>query len=701
MNSLSEQERKLVADAILNGSRVSQKYASSILESANEMELIWSGKSDIEERVVLPFQSIEQIDEPRVDTQNTQALFDFDLLSGRQSSGWSNKLVWGDNKLVLSSLANGPLRQAIEEAGGLKLVYIDPPFDVGSDFSMEVQVGDETVRKSPSAIEEVAYRDTWGRGMDSFASMIYSRIRQIHQLLADDGSIYIHVDWRLTAVMRLICDEIFGAENFQREIIWKMSAASGFKALVDNFVRGHDTILFYSKGKTKTFNRLFKEYDDAQLRRFTKVDEDGRRYKPITKERRIYLDESQGVPIPDVWDDIANFQTIVNSPEIVGYPTQKPEKLLERIISASSNEGDLVADFFCGSGTTMAVAEKLGRKWIGVDLGRFAIHTSRKRLISVQRERKAVGEDYRSFEILNLGGYERQHFLETNSPNPAGDGLRKHKRKAFVDLVLAAYGAQASDQLPPFSGSKHLTAVFVGEVDRAVSEADVQECIDKALASGVTKIDILGFEFEMGISPLIADRAKEEGLTLALRYIPSDVFDSRVVKAGGVQFYEVGYLEVTPEVKGLDLRIKLTDFGVFYRQTDADEAALGLRPGQSKVVVDQGQVLHLTKSKSGVIERKNITSKWEDWIDYWSIDFNFESRPEVLRLVENGKEKELATGRFIFENEWQSFRTMKERDLELVSAFHSYETAGTYSVAVKVIDIFGNDTTRVSRIKVS
>lgn len=677
---LSEQERTQIAEAILNGSKIPPKYAASVIESAQEVELIWSGKSEVAEQVVLPFQSIEQIDEPRLDLSASQTLFDFDFSSGRQTGGWANKLIWGDNRLILSSLTRGPMRQGIEEAGGLKLVYIDPPFDVGYDFSMDVAVGEDSVSKEPSVLEQFAYRDTWGRGKDSYLSMLHNRILAIKDLLADDGVLIVHVDYRVSGITRVLLDEIFGADNLINEVIWHYRSGGGSKR---HFGNKHDNLFIYGKSDQFTFN------DDVPQARVP--------HDAVIPKKWADAFDPRGKIRPDVWDVS---RPPNHSNEWVGYPTQKPKALLEIPIAVFTNPGDLVADFFCGSGTTMAVAESMGRKWIGADLGRFAIHTSRKRLIGVQRELKELGKEYRSFEILNLGGYERQHYLEGLTTATDNEALKAHKRQAFLDLVMTAYGAQASIQLPPFSGAKHQTAVFVGEVNRAVSQSDVEECIDKAIEAGITKVDVLGFEFEMGISPWLSDKAKAQGLTLTLRYIPSDVFDSRAVKSGSVQFYEVGYLEVTPQVDGLNLRINLSDFGVFYRQTDADEAALALRPGVSKIVVDQGQVLRLTKSKSGAITRENVTSKWEDWIDYWSIDFNFESKPEIIRVLQGDKETELSTGRFIFENEWQSFRTAKDRNLELCSAPHAYAGPGTYSVAVKVIDIFGNDTTRVFKVKV-
>jgi hypothetical protein len=406
-----------------------------------------------------------------------------------------------------------------------------------------------------------------------------------------------------------------------------------------------------------------------------------------------------GTPADDVWDI-----PIINplSHERLGYPTQKPEVLLERVISGMTNPGDLVADFFCGSGTTLAVAEKLGRKWIGTDLGRFAIHTSRKRLISVQRESSSQGNPFRAFEILNLGGYERAHQVGID---PSLDEETKRvqaamKREEFIDLVLSAYGAQKSDQLIPFAGSKGGTAVLIGGIDSAVTQDQVQQAIDTALSVGISRVDVLGFEFEMGISPAMSDAAKEQGLTLTIRYIPNEVFDKRAIAKDQVKFYEAGYVEATCEVKNKTLQVKLTDFGVFYRQNDADDIAAELRNGNAKVVVDQGQVVRVAKDKKGVITKENLTSNWQDWIDYWAVDFDFASQPETITVIEDGKEIKKRTGKFIFENEWQSYRTKTDRSLELTSSPFSYADPGNYSVAVKVIDIFGNDTTRVFKIKV-
>jgi adenine-specific DNA-methyltransferase len=229
---LSDKEKQELKDLIDRGEALPVKYRHMLFTEPNEVELIWPGKTNDVTNVVLPFQSIEQIDEPRSGTAAAQTdLFQMDRATGRQSGGWTNKLIWGDNKLVLSSLKNGPLRRQIESAGGLKLVYIDPPFDVGADFSAEIEIGSETVEKEPSVIETIAYNDTWGRGIDSYNAMMLERVRLIHSLLTPEGSIFLHCDWRVSAHLRMILDEVFGKQNFRNEIFWyyynKMPDTSG------------------------------------------------------------------------------------------------------------------------------------------------------------------------------------------------------------------------------------------------------------------------------------------------------------------------------------------------------------------------------------------------------------------------------------------------------------------------------------------
>jgi len=722
---LSDNEKRDAIKLIEAGKPLPDKYRFLLFGDEREVELVWNGKTSETENSVLPFQSIEHIDEPRSEEkkQAQDSLFD---TSGRQIKGWTNKLIWGDNKLILSSLKNGPLRKQIEEQGGLKLVYIDPPFDVGADFSMKVEVGEDELTKKPSVLEEVAYRDTWGKGTDSFISMIYERLRLMHGLLADDGSIYVHCDWRVNSYMRLILDEIFGKDNFQDEIIWEYQGA--WVEPKNYFPRRHNSILFYKKSDNAIFNRLHEDNSEEQVnaKRWEKYLIDnkiyGKNYPKDDLRFKTYYDkfvkenerepkdddvifEVKGSVIGSVW---YVKKVDPKSPENISYPTQKAEALIERIIEASSNEGDLVADFFVGSGTTAAVAEKLGRKWICSDLGRFGVHTTRKRLINVQRELKKEGKNFRAFEILNLGKYERDAFVKVDGDLKKEERkkLEAQKEREFVKLILQAYKAETLDSFEHFVGKKRDRVVAVGPLTDPVSVQFILDACHEAKEKGLTKIDILGFEFGMGIDKdVLVNEDKCRGIDINLRIIPNEVFDKRAIERGHVKFYDLAYVDFKPIVSGRgnerELKVELTDFAVFYNQDDIDSVGEKLKAGSSKVVLDGGQVIKLTKEKdSEVITKEVLTKEWTDWIDYWSVDFDFESKKEVIRIEEDGKEAEKWTGNYIFENEWQSFRTKKDRSLELTSAIIPVFKGHKKKIAVKVIDIFGNDTTKIIEINV-
>ena len=886
MPRLTDQEQQEIIRYIEADKPLPEKYRFLLFEDRREVELVWNGKSSEVCNIVLPFQVIEQVDEPRAekDTRLQMSLFDLDA-RGRQLKGWTNKLIWGDNKLILSSLKNGPLREEIEKQGGLKLIYIDPPFDVGADFSMDIEIGDDTFTKRPNILEEIAYRDTWGKGADSFIAMIYERLILMRDLLAEDGSIYVHCDYRVSGFIRLVLDEIFGKSALLNEIIWCFSQGAKSKRM---FGRKHNTIFSYTKvPEGQIFNadavRVEMKSGKESFGGRLEIDEDGRKYRLVygtknaqgeTKYYKYYLDEGK---IPeDYWTDINSLQSGVS--ERIDYPTQKPEALLDRIIRASSNEGDLVADFFCGSGTTAAVAEKLGRKWIVSDLGKFAIHTTRKRMIGVQRELKAEGKDYRAFEILNLGKYERQHYIGItpfNSPTPSssplsgGEGgeqdfppdkgglrgvekqkLLEAKEAAFVDLILRAYRAEKTDGFATFHGKKAGRLVAVGPVNLPVTRLFVEEVILECRKKHITKVDILGFEFEMGLFPNVLDEARAKGIDIAPKYIPAEVFDKRAVEKNQVVFHDVAAIEVKPIIQyppekggqggyiaydstltekarenrknptpaenklwfevlqnkqladlkftrqkpldryivdfycselllaieidgdshaeqadydrqrtarlnqiGIDVirytnrevlnnpegvcsdllekirrrqqeppksplsgglggvsplpgglpkvAVELTDFSVFYSQDSIANAEATLKDKASKIVVEKGQIVKVSKDAKGIVTREVLTKKWTDWIDYWAVDFNFENKREIVRVKneETGEWEERWTGDYIFENEWQSFRTKKDRNLELISVFHEC-TPGRRKIAVKVVDIFGNDTMTIVEVNV-
>ena len=423
-----------------------------------------------------------------------------------------------------------------------------------------------------------------------------------------------------------------------------------------------------------------------------------------------YLHEGKGVQPDNIWTDIIPINS--QAKEATGYATQKPEALVERILRASSNEGDLVADFFVGSGTTAAVAEKLGRKWIATDLGKFAIHATRKRMIGVQRELKADGKDYRAFEILNLGKYERQHYIGVNPDlrDAQQQEQMEQKEAGFLDLILRAYRAEKIEHFAGFHGKKAGRLVVVGPVNLPVTRLFVEEIILECRKKHITRVDILGFEFEMGLFPNVLDEARAKGIDLAPKYIPADVFDKRAVERNQVVFHDVAFIEVTPLVTSAKkdtsptVAVQLTDFSVFYSQdsiASAEAALSSSRKAGNKIVVENGQIVKLSKDRGGIVSREYLSQHWTDWIDYWSVDFDFESKREIIRVQspETGEWEEQWTGDYIFENEWQSFRTKKDRSLELTSVPHEC-APGRRKIAVKIVDIFGNDTMTIVEVTV-
>lgn len=705
---LSEAEQRDLFNLIQQGKALPEKYRFILFEDKREVELVWNGKTRDVCTTVLPFQTLEHIDEPRAETKTQADLFDS---RGRQMKGWSNKLIWGDNKLILSSLKAGPLRQQIEDAGGLKLIYIDPPFDVGADFSMDIEIGGETFHKEPTLIEQIAYRDTWGRGTDSFVSMLYERLILMRDLLAEDGSLFVHCDWRVQAYVRCALDEVFGRECFRNEIIWHYRR---WPAKSPIFQRSHDTIFWFSRGEKTTWNQQFQELSEATLKRFGGMKVKGETTKEVLNEA------SAGAPMRDVWE--VNHVLGAN-PENVSYPTQKPEALVERMLLAASNPGDLIADFFIGSGTTAAVAEKNGRRWIATDLGKFGIHTTRKRLIGVQRELKLAEKDFRAFEVLNLGRYERQAYLNIGGRLTAEqrEAALNQKEMEFRDLILRAYkasplGAAGAVQDGFFHGARIGRLVVIGPINLPVGRLFVEEVITECRKRGASRVDILAFEFEMGLFPAVLEEARSKGIDLSPKYIPAEVFDKRAVDKGQVVFHDISFVEAAPRYdkkNKLAVSIELTDFSVYYTQGAADAAIAALKEGKSDVICDQGQLYKISKSKEGIVKKDRLTKHWTDWVDYWAVDFDYLQRKEIIKVpVGTGlggvaslegfespqgelklpEFEERWTGAYIFENEWQSFRTRQNRDLDLSTAVHTYDRPGRYTVAVKVIDIFGNDT---------
>ena len=729
MTRLTEQEKQEIVRFIEAGKPLPDKYRFLLFEEKSEVELVWNGKTGDVCATVLPFRTIERVG-----------------ARAHPRDGWTNKLIWGDNKLILSSLGNGPLRDEIERHGGLKLIYIDPPFDVGADHAMNIEVGDQSDAKTPRIIEELAYRDTWGQGADGFIAMIHERLVLMRDLLADDGTIYVHAGSQVSSYLRLILDEVFGRDGFLNEITWQRFGAHNDAGRFGNVT---ETIWFYAKSERHRFEApRVPLSEDYIAERFIKESETGRLFYPHTftgkgpgparifrgkslqppngrhwartqekidqleAENRLYytsngtpyfksyLDEQEGRPVQNIWTDI---RMTKSGDERLDYPTQKPEALLERIINASSGEGDLVADFFCGSGTTAAVAEKLGRKWICADLGKLAIHTTRKRMIGVRRQLEADGKAHHAFEVLNPGKYERRHFIGIHT-DPSEDQEQRPiaaREAAYLDLILRAYRADKTEGSTNFHGEQAGRLVAIGPVDRPVTRQTVEEIILECHRRRIGKVDILGFEFEQALFPNLLHEARGLGIDIALKYIPTDVFDTRAVERNQLVFHDVAFIGVKPHVNGNRVSMELTDYAVFSSHEYVTDAGSTVKNKASKTVVEHGQIVKLTTDKHGSLTRQTLTERWTDWIDYWSVDFDFGSEREIIHVANAGTAdwEEQWSGGFIFDGGWQSFRTKKDRSLDLISAAQECPP-GRRTVAAKVVDVFGNDTLTVVEVNV-
>jgi len=369
--------------------------------------LTWVGKRPLSQVTAFPAQHIETFD-PRGGGATPPSP------AGRGAGGevwadWPDKyprgglLFHGDNKEVLAHLLANGFR------GKVKLIYIDPPFDSGADYVRRVRLRGATGSaklegEGYTLGEQIQYTDIWAN--DNYLQFMYERLLLLKELLAEDGTVYLHADWHKNHHLRSLLDEVFGPDSCVAEIVWSSESVSGFKSQANKWIRSHDTIYQYASDRARyVFNKQFLTFfSEATVRRYDKVDEDGRRYKIYYEgetPRKQYLDETEGLPIADVWTDIPSLQTANMGAQYTGFPTQKPEALIERIIRASSNPGDLVLDCFIGSGTTAAVAQKLGRRWIGCDINKGAVQTTSKRLQTIIQEQIAAQSNNRQGKLVD------------------------------------------------------------------------------------------------------------------------------------------------------------------------------------------------------------------------------------------------------------------------------------------------------------
>jgi adenine-specific DNA-methyltransferase len=665
----------------------------------DDAQLVWPAKLTEDgnlhtvPRFNLPFQVIERVNEGRatIDARLSGGLQKtlFDIWAGDEGqtfdSGWRNKLIWGENLYVLSSLME-------RYAGKIKLIYIDPPFATGTDMNVTVELksGDELAKK-PTAIEEKAYRDTFG-SIASYLQTMYDRLVLMKDLLAPDGVIFVHMDWHVGDYVKVIMDEVFGRNNFRNEIIVKRGRKKGLMyqfEKVDRMHVGNDVILWYSKSADTQFKHPVSQTEGVEAKWmgfWSNVNRPTMRYpllgytptrgqwkwepvraKKAVENYRVYEEKyADKMPLEEYWHQTGEeLEFIRRRPGVkyaeywvaprenkildnvwtdieaynytTGFPTEKHEELLSRIITQFSGEGDLVADFFSGSGTTLAVAEKNKRRWIGCDLSRFAIHITRKRLLDI--------ENCKPFEVLNLGKYERQIWQDLSFSGKDKETVIYE----YLAFIMKAYKAEPLAGFGHIHGRKRKALIHVGAVDAPVTIDEVNAALAECVSAHQSELHILGWEWEMGMHDLVEADAKRQGVDLRLVQIPNEVMDPEMMKEGQVKFFDLAYVQARVQRHGMGITIELQEFVI---------------PSTDLIPEDQ----------------RKLIKHWSDMIDYWAVDFDFKNDT--------------------FLNNWQAYRTRDRPKLELKSMPYEYKKHGKYKVLVKVVDLFGIDSSKLLEIEV-
>lgn len=613
-----------------------------------------------------------------------------------QKDEWFNRMIYGDNLLAMQALISGdPNTNTPSMRGKIDLIYIDPPFDSKTDYTTKIHLPNVDIEQKPTVIEQFAYSDTWKNGTVSYLKMITSRLILMRELLSDQGSIYVHIDWHVGHYVKIIMDEIFGKNNFINEIIWKRQTAhSDYKQGAKHLGRIHDTILLYSKTENFILNTLFTPYSkDLIEQNYKHRDKNGRRYSlgditgpggaskgnprfeflgvtrywAFSKEtlekmykegkivqtspgavprRKRYLEEMPGIPLQSIWTDVNPVQS--QSFEKKGYSTQKPEALIRRIIESSTNKNSTVADFFAGSGTVGAVAEKMGRKWIMSDLGKPACMIMRKRLID---------QDAKPFLYQSIGDYQKEQF-EKSSFRRIGD---------LAHVIVNLYGALplSQDGMPTnmghIKGSK--TLVFVDSPAKMTGYNTLKKAqeLRASFMGGWDKVVVLGWNFVTNIGEVIQNLKDDK---MEVLVIPPDLLDRIKTKSsvGEVRFSSLQYLTVKP--------VKIQEGG-----KEKDELTVQL----DNYVLLSPDALPLDQENKEKLE-KVIEKDPLSLIEYWSIDPDYDGE--------------------VFRSKWQDYRENNE-DLRIKKSAKIVvpKVKGKRRVCVKAVDVFGFESATVQEVR--
>lgn len=582
---------------------------------------------------------------------------------------WMNRLVYGDNLLAMQALLAGDEATGLPSLRGkVDLIYIDPPFDSKADYRTKINLPGVDIEQKPTVIEQFAYADTWKDGTVSYLKMLYPRLVLMRELLSEKGSIYVQLDWHCSHYVKVMLDDIFGKENFKDEIIWYYPG--GLKAVPHYFPRKHDVIFYYSKSLGYTFNVQRKETENNSLYdRWIKYSEDGETisYKNFPRTDKVKFDmyvkrfiaqnkrnpkdddiiyRFEGALIDDVWTDCPAVFRLLN--EKLNYGTQKPQSLLERIIKASSNEGDLVCDFFGGSGTTAAVAERLGRRWITTDIGKPATLVMRKRFID---------QEVKPFLYQAIGDYQKEVFGSNKLYKRVGD---------LSQIVMQLYGAIpfTEEQLNDRNWGQvkaSRTLVLVDSPNKLTGKATIRrayEAKNSLLGGGWNKVVVLGWNFAFDVSEAIMQYKDDVDVLV----IPPDLLDKlskkgydKLVREGSVRFSTLQYLMCRP-IKALPLSQEEENLVIEL------ENYILLSP--DNIPLDDKDKVKLQQ----VLDKDPLAL-----IEYWSVDPDYDG--------------------VTFRSQWQDYRENVENDSDPLHCIYTAvlrvpRKAGR-TVCVKAVDVFG------------
>lgn len=628
-------------------------------------EIVAEGKREVArllERTESANKLTLQTNEYVLPAKDKSGLFRGVVPSVQSADAWKNRLCYGDNLLVMQALLCGDSATGLPPMRGMiDLIYIDPPYDSKADYRTNITLPNGNVEQKPTVLEQFAYSDMWKEGTVSYLKAMYPRLALMKELLSEQGSIYVHLDWHVGHYVKLLMDEIFGKENFRNEIIWAYSRWANTSQM---FQRMHDVIFFYSKSDDTIFHEQRIPLDEKRKRNLVQM-VDGKKVCMRDENGNVVYRDQTDKPVSDFWDELEFkqidlwddiYQVGKTGKERLNYATQKPEALLERIIKASSNENSIVADFFGGSGTTAAVAEKLGRRWITSDLGKPACMLMRKRL---------VDNEAKPFLFQSVGDYQREIFASSREFKRIGDLAR---------VVLNLFGALPfpDDGAPANLGQlkESRTLVYADSPNKITTAGTLKKALAlrQSFMGGWRKVIVLGWQFSFDIGRALRDIDRSE---LEVLVIPPDLMDMlkskkvNLLDPSKIRFASLQYLTIKPPV-----------------------VAPAAKSGEQEITVALDNYVLLSpdtlpldaKNKEKIQEI--VANNPLDLIEYWSIDPDYDGETFVSKWQDYRENTQ---------NDSDAYRVSRAAKLIVPKKEHR-------KICVKAVDVFGLESVCVEEV---